>query len=533
MTRAERHTLATFVAAVLMPVILFACLQGAAVLKAQRQEIETRAAMRAREINTAIDSRLMVDEAALEVLSTSQFLIDHDWQGARSRIERVRQDRSRWRNVILTDIMSGQEIWETRSTAPPRAARPWIVNYIRAGGTGSPITGVVGGPPDCPCVAIHVPVFEERRPRYLLTLELGVDEFQSVVRGGALSGSVIALVDRHGLFIARSIGFPEKLGKPATHFVRDAISKSPRGLYRGVTYEGLKNYTAYESSSLTGWSTHVAMKEDPLVSASRGALAMMLIAVVAALALAVLIATVGFRQWRIRRQEELRSAQSQKLAAVGQLASGIAHDFNNLLMVASESLRRISDKSTDPALRRPLESAMAATARGEVLIKQLMAFTRSEPLDIGKVDLGELLENFHVLLQQSAGKAVSLVIEIEPDARWIVSNAGQLEMALINLAVNARDAMPGGGVLTLRACVDRRHPTYVKLDVIDTGEGMTKQVIDRAMEPFFTTKPLGKGTGLGLAQVFGVVTQSGGSVEIHSQIGEGTTVALRFRRSPD
>lgn len=513
-----------------MPVVLFACLQGAAVLKAQRQDIEARATGRAQEINTAIDSRLMADQAALEVLSSSQFLVDHDWRSARVRVEGVQKTRSRWRNVILADAASGQELWETQSYAPPRRARTWILSYISAGTKTSQITGVVWGALGRPCVAILVPILEHGRLRYVLALELEVEEFQSIVTAGALPGSVSALVDRQGLFIARSIGFPDRLGKPATHFVRDAIASAPRGLYRGITYEGLKNYTAYESSSLTGWSTHVAMKEDPLVGASRGAFAMMLIAVLAALALAMLIATVGFRQWRIRRREEAAIAQSHKLAAIGQLASGIAHDFNNLLMVTSESLRRIAERSTEPGLRKSIDSALAATARGEALIKQLMAFTRSQPLDIGKVDLGDLLPSIRLLLQQSVGEAIALVIDLEPEARGIVSNTSQLEMALVNLAVNARDAMPSGGVLTLKAFVDDARPGYVTMEVSDTGEGMSRSVMERAMEPFFTTKPLGKGTGLGLAQVFGVVSQSGGSVELRSQVGQGTTVVLRFRR---
>jgi signal transduction histidine kinase len=533
MTRAERQTLATFVAAVLTPVILFACLQGASMLRAQRQAIETSAASHARDINTAIDAKLMVDQAALEVLSSSQFLVAHDWQGAKQRVEGVRATRPRWRNVVLTDVLSGQEIWETRSQTGARPARPWIKLYLQAPASAPPITGLVGSGPDCPCVAIHAPVLEAGRLRYLLTLELATNEFQDAVMARAPPGTVTALVDGQGRFIGRSVGMPDRLGKPATHFVRDAIARAPRGLYRGVTYEGLKNYTAYESSGLTGWSTHVAMKEDPLVGASRGAAVMVSIAGLAALALAVLIAIFGFRQFQLRRREEARSAQSQKLAAVGQLASGIAHDFNNLLMVISENLRRIAEKSADPALRRPVEHAQAATARGEALIAQLMAFTRSQPLEIGKVDLGELLESFRGLIQQSAGKAVTLRVEVEPEAREVVSNASQLEMALVNLAVNARDAMPQGGVLTLRARLAKAHPGCVDLDVIDTGEGMSKEVIDRAMEPFFTTKPLGKGTGLGLAQVFGVISQSGGSVEIRSTLGQGSTITLRLKRWVD
>ncbi len=530
MTKAERQTLATFLAAVLMPVILFASLQTASSMRAQRQAIEARAWASAQAINTAVDARLMVDQASLDVLSSSEFLKDHDWTSARRRIEVVQRTRPRWRNVVLTDAVSGDEIWETRSAAVPRPARPWIAQYLRSGARAARITGVVGAAFDRPCVAIHVPVFEDGQRRYLLTLELNVDEFQAIVAAKTLPGSVTALVDHNGLFIGRSLSFADRLGKPATHFVREAIAKQSRGLYSGVTYEGLKNYTAYDSSSLTGWSTHVAMKEDPLIAASRGALLMVMIAGAAALTLAVIIAVFGFRQLQLRRHEEARSAQSQKLAAVGQLASGIAHDFNNLLMVIGENLRRIADKSADPALARPIDNALAATARGETLIQQLMAFTRSQPLDIGRVDLAELLASFRELLQQSIGSAVSLVIEVEPNAHLVTSNVGQLEMALVNLAVNARDAMPKGGVLTLRAQLCRAHPSYIDLDVIDTGEGMNKEVIERAMEPFFTTKPLGKGTGLGLAQVFGVVSQSGGAVEIRSQPGMGTTITLRLKR---
>lgn len=530
MTQTDRQIFATFIAAVLMPVILFASLQAASSMRAQRQAIEARASIRAQEINNAVDAQLRVDQAYLDVLSSSQFIIIRDWAGARRRVEGVQRTRPRWRNVILTDATSGKEIWETRSAAVPRPARPWIAQYLRSGARTAQITGVVGASLDRPGVAIHVPVFEAGQRRYLLTLELNVDEFQAIVAAKTLPGTVTALVDRNGLFIGRSLSFADRLGKPATHFVREAIAKRPRGLYRGVTHEGLKNYTAYESSILTGWSTHVAMKEDPLIAASRGALMMVIIAGAAALTLAVIIAVFGFRQLQLRRQEEARSAQSQKLAAVGQLASGIAHDFNNLLMVIGENLRRIADKSADPALARPIDNALAATARGKALIQQLMAFTRSQPLDIGRVDLAELLASFRELLQQSIGSAVSLVIEVEPDAHLVTSNAGQLEMALVNLAVNARDAMPKGGVLTLRAQACRAHPSYIDLDVIDTGEGMNKDVIERAMEPFFTTKPLGKGTGLGLAQVFGVVSQSGGAVEIRSQPCLGTTITLRLKR---
>lgn len=531
MTKPERRTLATLAAAVLLPLVLFAALQAAFSMRGLRRAIEAGASSRAREIEVAIDGRLLADQSALDVLSTSHFLAVHDWAGARDRVGGVQRTRPRWRNVVLTDARTGEEIWETRS-APSRArpARPWIRDYL-TGGSGAPtITGIVGGVPDCPCIAIHAPVLERGAVRYLLTAELGTEDFQNVLVARTAPGSLTAVVDRQGRFIARSLDYRGMLGKPATRFVRNAVAHARSGLYKGVSYEGLENYTAFVTSLLSGWSTHVAVRAEELRRPSLGSLLLTLTAGAAALLLAGVIAAFALRQLRARRQEEARNAQQEKLAAVGQLASGIAHDFSNLLMVISGNLKLISERSTQAALRKPIDSAIAAGDRGARLIQQLMAFTRSQPLDIGEVDVVLLLENLRGLLQQSVGRSVTLVIDAAADARFVTSNAGQLELAILNLAVNARDAMPLGGVLSLRTRPCNDDPAFIALDVVDTGEGMPKEIAERAMEPFFTTKPLDKGTGLGLAQVFGIVSQSGGSVEILSRPGSGTTIRLRLRR---
>ncbi len=529
MTKADRRTLATFAAAVVLPLVLFLALQAAFSLREARRQVEADALNTARQINAAIDSELSIDRSALQVLASSQFVIAHDWVGARRRIAQVQAQRPRWRNVVFTDVASGQEIWQTRtSNRKIQPVRPWVRRYLAGGPNALTITGVVGQAPDCPCVAIHVPVLEQGRRRYLMTLELGAEDYQAILMRKAPSTGVTAIVDSDGLFVARTVDYPSKLGKPATHFVRDALGQGSQGLYQGVTYEGLKNYTAFQTSDLSNWSTHVAMKADLFSGPRSGAGLMTFVAALAALALAGLIATLGFRQIRSHRRQEVQTAQAQKLAAIGQLASGVAHDFNNLLMVISASLERISAKISDPDLRKPIDHALDASARGERLVQQLMAFTRSEPLDIGVVDLTALLDNLGGLLQQSVGSAISLRVETAPEARFVVSNASQLEMALVNLAVNARDAMPGGGSLTFRTRLSLNHPGFVDLEVVDTGAGMAPDVIDRAMEPFFTTKPVGKGTGLGLAQVFGLASQSGGVAEIQSAIGSGTTIRLRL-----
>jgi CheY-like chemotaxis protein/two-component sensor histidine kinase len=180
-------------------------------------------------------------------------------------------------------------------------------------------------------------------------------------------------------------------------------------------------------------------------------------------------------------------------------------------------------------LQRMADNALEAARKGAKLASQLLAFSRSQRLNVGSVDLAQLLNGMSGLLAQSVGPGVRVTLRVDDDARFVVSDANQLELALLNLAVNARDAMPGGGTLTIAARLiqdaERQLP-HVELSVSDNGTGMTEEVRSRAVEPFYTTKPSGVGTGLGLSQVYGVVHESGGTLAIESEPGRGTTVKL-------
>jgi CheY-like chemotaxis protein len=226
------------------------------------------------------------------------------------------------------------------------------------------------------------------------------------------------------------------------------------------------------------------------------------------------------------------------MEAVGQLTGGIAHDFNNLLTAIIGNLDMIHSKVTDnERLRRLAANALEAARRGSKLASQLLAFSRSQRMEIGSVDLRTLLDGMSSLLSQSVGPSVRIEVEIDPDARYVRSDSNQLELALLNLAVNARDAMPGGGTLRISAspathrAIGLPPGEYVELVVSDTGAGMTEEVRGRAIEPFFTTKPLGQGTGLGLSQVYGVVRESGGAMRIDSEPGSGAALRLTLPRA--
>jgi PAS domain S-box-containing protein len=240
---------------------------------------------------------------------------------------------------------------------------------------------------------------------------------------------------------------------------------------------------------------------------------------------------------RERASEQIR--QLQKMEALGQLTGGIAHDFNNLLTAILGGLEVTRRRIEDPRSLKLIDSSISAAQRGAKLIAQLMAFARKQNLQVEYLPLNKLVGDMQELLERSVGSAVALSFDLAPDAWPVMADANQVQTALLNLAINARDAMPGGGTLRIASCnlcvtaeeADLSVGEYAALSVQDTGTGMTEEVQARLFEPFFTTKDVGKGTGLGLAQVYGFVRQSGGGVRVHSVVGEGTTITILLPRA--
>jgi PAS domain S-box-containing protein len=239
-----------------------------------------------------------------------------------------------------------------------------------------------------------------------------------------------------------------------------------------------------------------------------------------------------------RAQDQL--AQSQKMEALGQLTGGIAHDFNNMLMVVSGNAQILKRRLPDPKNQRAVESIELAAGRGERLTRQLLAFSRRQALNPIVISLRQRLAAFRELLASSARGDIKLVIDVRRSVWPVAVDVHELELALINLVVNARDAMPDGGMITITARNIGLRPEdtpehldgeFVALLVTDTGCGIEAGVLSKVFEPFFTTKQLDKGTGLGLSQVYGLSRQSGGTVTIASEVGRGTTVTIYLPRS--
>jgi PAS domain S-box-containing protein len=247
-----------------------------------------------------------------------------------------------------------------------------------------------------------------------------------------------------------------------------------------------------------------------------------------------------------RRNSEERMRQAQKMEAIGQLTGGVAHDFNNLLTVVSGNIetivRRLPETATE--LTRPANAALRGAIRAAVLTQRLLAFARRQALEPAALSINELITGMSQMVRRTLGENVAIETVLNAGLWSAFVDANQLESAVLNLAINARDAMPDGGNLTIEtanvyfdddyaASADVSPGQYVGLFVSDTGTGMTADTLSKAFDPFFTTKEIGQGTGLGLSQVYGFIRQSGGHVKIYSEVGAGTTLKLYLPRHHD
>ena len=371
---------------------------------------------------------------------------------------------------------------------------------------------------------------------------------------------VAALMRADGFLLARTPVLPElrKL-RPNSALLAYMAAHPVAGSFRGASsIDGVERIWAYRKVGpfpvyvLFGVSETVLLqpwRENLWIYGSFAFVAALTLLAVSWLALtrarAEQVALQRLRQEIAQRQTaEQQLRHVQRLEAVGQLTGGIAHDFNNLLTAILgnlELIQRAAERGAPDGpgkITRLAGTAIAAVQRGSRLTKSLLAFSRSQPLQTEALDVNALIQEFQLLVRQAVGEKVEIALRLEPDLPRAWTDGAQLEAAILNLAINARDAMPGGGQIVIETAraemgaadlignAEARPGHFVRIAVTDTGHGMPPEVMAKAFEPFFTTKPIGQGTGLGLSQVFGFARQLGGHVTIRSAAGSGTAVTL-------
>ena len=526
-----RRTSLIFGFTALAPLAILAATVTAGQLRQQSADTVSRALNAARAVNARVDGELMADDSALQVLAGSTLIERKDWAAARLRSERVLRQRRDWRDVRLIDTATGRIIFSVRDgiAASDENAPPARTDADQPQATFGNVAGTGAG---CPCIAIERPVAIDGRQLYTLQAEIGLAKLQSVLLGEiAIAGfdreGVSAIVDRKGNFIARTLDFPRRAGTPATIYVRSAVRGGSGGIYPSTTYEGLKSRTAFAKSSLSGFSTHIAMPESRFGWLGAGTIGLTLTAILLALIVALIAMRFAWLEQQRWHSDQQRLVQGQKMEALGQFASGVAHDFNNMLQVILGSLPLIERGSSDAAVLRRVGMVRQAAEKGAGLTAELLQFARDKPIEVERVELAPLLADIEGLMVRTLGERIALVADVAEPGLAVRTNRASFEMALLNLAANARDAMPDGGSLKMTARPSDK-PGCVDLDITDTGTGMPETVAARALDPFFTTKEVGKGTGLGLAQVHSLMLQSHGSIAIESSPGAGTTIRLEF-----
>ena len=379
------------------------------------------------------------------------------------------------------------------------------------------------------------------RPQYF-------EDFYQLI--GRTPGSFYALVRSDGSYLARYPALADRSRRlsPASTF-RSTISRGiDRGLYtansdidgvsRRFGYRKLPGFPVYALAGVTTAALRAEWLSNVAVHLIFGLPATLLI---------VAVLWVALRRTRrlyeeLDRREAAEGAlrQAQRLEAIGQLTGGVAHDFNNLLMIVSGSVHRLRRDVSDEKQVRLLDAITTATQRGESLTRQLLSFSRRQTLQPSVIDLAEWLAELKDMLSRSLRGDIEIRVFTPKRSCLVKVDPSELELALLNLAFNARDAMPSGGTLTITAKPillrgksgeEGLSGDFVAIRIADTGEGIPPDVLSRVFEPFFTTKDIGKGTGLGLSQVYGFAKQSGGAATITSTVKRGTAITLFLPRS--
>ena len=558
----------------------------------------------ARSIAAGVDAELGKYVALAEALSRSPALLDDNLDAFEAEARRaIPVEAEVW--VLVSDV-DGQQLMNTFAQPGqplPRRNPIAIAAQRRAFSTRSiVISDLLRGPFTQDWVAtIEVPIFKDGQPFRGLAIVMRQREFLRLLNAQDIPRNWLAgIIDGQGRFIARVPS--AEVGQLASEGWR--ATKDQPGLFEFPSIEGDPLIAANAQSSISNWRVGVAVKKAELQAAAWGTVrwAVMLGAGLSAASLllawflarqitrpidqlreafadvsaepgkpiaigppeilqlqdtlhhatvertnanqALMAALSNLeREMALREEAQAALAQSQRLEAVGQLAGGIAHDFNNVLAAISSYLDAVTLRGTDEKIGKVIQNVMDVIQMGASLTRRLLILSHRQGVGLERLDLNDRVTGAIELLRRTLGEQVTVSLRLSPGPCLTSANPGDVDNAILNLAINARDAMLNGGTLTIetrnvtldadvaRRIANARPGDYVMLTVTDTGHGMSPEVLKHAMEPLFTTKEPGKGTGLGLATVHTTVRQSGGFVAIDSALGKGTSVHLYFPKA--
>jgi len=502
-------------AALLLPAIIVLSLWFGNLQSQQRQDVERDALGSARQILALADAETMANRRILRLVAASPAM--RDMAELDEVLERLVRNNRGWTAMAVRDPRSGKILLERADEPGMAALRP--LPRLLPSDTG--VEGVFADGRHCPCVVMHAMV--PGRPSHVLTLYVSPQRYQDILERNTAGTALTGLFDGSGRFAGRSIDFTKRVGTPGTPYVLRAIRRGGEGFYRGVTWEGLENYTAYVASPDTGWSAHVAVDSAEIDGPRSWANVAIAIAILAALVLAAGLMFYAANETRARRRDEDRLIAMQKAEAISRFTGTTVHDFRNILAVVEAGVRLIERHTEEPQTLARAGAIHDAVVRGKRLVNQLLSFVKGDGAEVRALDLEGILSGVDALLGQSLGNGIEFSWIVADDARFARANADQLELALLNLATNARDAMNGKGEFAIEVTRDGE---MAAIAARDTGPGIPAHLRERIFEAFYSTKRDGEGTGLGLAQVAGAARQAGGRVVLREVPGSGACFVI-------
>ena len=518
--------------AALLPVIIFASLSAYVAVRAEQAELSAQAMADAGSLAVSIDRQLDEDMDEAQNLAALPELDDiADPKPFEEVARRAKALHPGWLGVVLVGL-DGRWIYNTSSPGERHDVQE-RASYDEVLRTGRPKIGdIAPGRLGGFGIPVRAPVIRNGKLIAVVTVVERPVGVRALIRDLRMpSAWIVTIVDRGGKIVARSQNEDLYVGKAPSANAQKARARGVAGLYKGLTLEGVPTMSAFAVAAKSGWTVHIGMPDALFFAPLRRLIAILLAAFVVCILMAAGLVALLARDVESRRAHAAAIEQATRIEALGRLTGGVAHDFNNLLTVIQGNVeilrRRLAD---NPAAERPLAGIKAAGERAAQLTRQLLVFARGGSVERSLLDVETAVVEHMSALAQLAGPDIELVNRFDPALPLVRVDPLQFQAALLNLVANARDAMNGAEVQG-RKLIEisvRLAQGQVRLSVRDHGPGFDISALSRVFEPFYTTKPIGRGTGLGLSQVYGFARASEGRVEAANAPGGGAVVTMVF-----
>ena len=518
--------LALLLVAALVPLILFAVVGTVVSLQSERAAQEDKALAQAHRISDLVDAGL---KRQLDLVATLARLpsLDPpaDLPAFAETLRREQSAHASWLTAMLADPDGNVLSY----TSVPRKRVAFVEDFRHVVQQRVPLVGNIGQGNAGLALPVRAPAIRDGTVRFVVIAALHPEVIGNLLRQSGVPDAWTAVVaDRAGRLVGRTHGDASMLAQLASPVALQARAQASSGVFDGRLREGVPDVSVFYVSPATGWTVFIAIPRPlfnaPLVRASWIAGTGGLVCIL----LAATFLSLLLRELRLRRREAAMLENAQRLEALGRLTGGVAHDFNNLLAVVSGHLELLERRLPGAAGNRSIAAMRGAVERGVSLTRGLLTFSRSGLSQATVEDVNECIRGVFGMLRETVGARVKAELNLHDGLPPVMLDRVQFDLALLNLAANARDAMPDGGVLRIatRPATLADGTACVTVAVADTGVGIPAEILSRVFEPFFTTKEIGRGTGLGLAQVYGFARNIGGTTEISSAPTAGTIVSI-------